>query len=220
MAREVLESGQSGVVIAVDADFEPLFGDDDSIPLTHVIRTFGYSWESDVWTGQETALAVLDKVAVGASAENVIREDVSEAAKHLEASTRWPVKADALLAFNGSRGFDHQRPGRYVEVSGGGAVKVRRTELAKSIAEGRAANLQPRGPSPRRTIDSRRYLAGHFYAHYWYHVLSRLIAKNNRNFRVDSTTFHAIAISEFSRSVSGTVRSHYETELLRVGILP
>jgi len=217
-ARKIREGGIPGSIVIVDKDLEGL----TSSPLDQypVIRTFGYSWENEIWT-PSTMSAILDTLTNGnplATAE--VKKYAPLLAKRLKFLSSLDAAAQthgiALLKKTSSLcGVSFNFP------------RVSVTEVARLSDKFRASPAFACGVSREVVrdglrLDPRQVIQGHF----WSNVAQRLVAHIYKKLTKDVTPSNALlthlALSHMRRDASNAVGNdivaRYGLELARYGI--
>lgn len=210
-------ANHSGVLVAMDSDYDELLGK-EPIDDALVVRTFGYSWETDIWFDTKVLVDVVRHI--GTLSEDELKEVerlADERAAHLRHSVRWAIVGDALLVSRGSSAIQRDRVMRYIDVSRR-TVSVRRDQLRETLRLGRQSASTEAATITLANFEPLRYLIGRFCSKFWLSFTCVVLRNANCDLPREGT-FNAVGIACFARHLKSPSRDHYMSEFRRVGLI-
>lgn len=217
-ARKIRESGLPGSIVVVDKDLEGVTS--SPLVLYPVIRTYGYSWENELWS-TETIVAILDSLTnSNPSAVRDARRYTARLSKRLRFLSAMDAAAqthgNALLKKSSSLcGVSFTLP------------SLPATEIHRQIKKYRSnsafnCSFAPKILREAAQLDPRQVIQGHF----WASVAMRLISHIYKKITKDSTPSNALltrlALAQMAQNVTHAVGpaivARYGLELARCGI--
>ncbi len=217
-AKIIREGGVQTCVVIVDKDLEGVTS--SPMDLTPVIRTYGYSWENELWTAN-TISAVLDDLTNGHPRSS------SEVTRHLPSLAsrlKYLSLLDAASQTNGGSLLSKRSAlcgisFRFPNVS---SAEVRR--IGKIFRSSAAFNC----PIARQIvrsgsqIDAREVIQGHFWSNVALRFAADLYKKITGDHIPSNAALTRLALSHLRRNPTDAVGleivSRYRTELARCGV--
>lgn len=217
-ARRIREGGVAKSVVIVDKDLEGVTS--SALAIFPVIRTFGYSWENELWTTQ-TVLAILEDLT---NARVEVEPEVATCLPRLARRLKYLSLLDA---------------GRQVS---GESILRKRTALgglAYSYPVVRAAEVRRvarefhRSPSAECKVarqivsdawlfDPREVIQGHIWHHMVLRFTAELYSRVNHDRGPSNSLMTQLALSHLRRNAADAVGAdlvaRYAAELARLGI--
>lgn len=217
-ARKIRESGLPGSIVIVDKDLEGITS--SPLELYPIIRTFGYSWENELWS-TETIVAILESLT------NSDPSGIRDARRYtglLARRLRFLSAMDAATQLHGTALLKKTSALCGVSFS---FPLLTSTEVRRQIKKfrGTSAAACPISLSILQgamQLDPRQVVQGHF----WSSVAMRLISYIYRKITKDSTPSNALlthlALAQMQqdpkRAVGADIVGRYSLALSRFGI--
>lgn len=195
LAKQVISNDLSGVLVAVDADYDCVMGRE--LRDHRVLYTYGYSWENDVWLTKPQE-AVFLALCFRSIPNRRIAEEVAELEKSFLRSSRWIVAADMYLCEHGRslvprRGAQAFFAGR----RGKPALQLNRPRIKEQFQSELVQLAKRDSIRLNHRFESIRWMVGHFLEEYYYRLTCYLITKYSRQSNLHRHTMLVAAFNEF-----------------------
>lgn len=219
MATKVSSGDIQNTIVAFDRDFDNICG-----KLYHsknILYTYGYSWENDVWSIENTKEAVYKISGACKVGEREVGEQFVDCMESLSASFYRAVRLDAIMFEYGSSFFERERYRQYIDTSESSPPKIKKERIRDTLSRRRASS-RPRTvakaiPNLQVAVDC----YGHLWESICYHTLLHFVRVGvGRNSRFTVQSAIVVLIQLFSADLSSnresTIAEHYRTEIGKV----
>lgn len=217
-ARAIREGGVANSVVIVDKDLEGITS--SPMPLFPVVRTFGYSWENELWSVNTISAVLADLTNGNAAATANINENIERLAKRLKylsiLDAASQVGGVSILRKSSSLcGVGFSFPGVSAREVSRVAGKFKNSASSTCPVAKRVV-LECKGVEPREIIQG----------HFWSNVVLRFIAHAYKAITGDTcpsnTLLTNLALANLRRDTPGAVGpdlvARYGLELARFGV--
>jgi hypothetical protein len=213
IARLIAGGSVAGTLVAMDRDYDHLFG--TKIASALVLYTYGYSWESDVWTPK--VVEELFYSVTGADLERAkLSAELSRIYGQFHRDLRHAIRADIICNAHSIEFFPKSKPLKLLRTGTLRGPVVSRAEIKACfvVAKGkRSTKMRLSVPSCDPTADC----YGHLAAEFGYLVLQHLVRKYSKPVPMPKSLINNWAIDRF-REVLRTFHTlplakHYRREV-------
>lgn len=216
------DHGIETVLLAADADFDHLTGGGDG--SRYLMRTWGYSWESDVWS-PEVFSAVVRLFGPVSTDDTTVEEACDLTFQSLEEGAKEAVRTEIATWEYDLMVWNRKSWERYVDRRGT-VPCLAQGQVAEAIEQaqaGVASREKVRTCKALSDGDELRFLFGHLMASFMDAGVRACLRRTCGIKTVPKEAIQSAAISAFSTVVLGRpehpIFLHYRGEFARVGLL-
>ncbi|MGE3294502.1 MAG: DUF4435 domain-containing protein [Geminicoccaceae bacterium] len=195
IADQVISGDLSGVLVALDADYDRVMGRE--LRDHRIFYTYGYSWENDVWLTKPHE-GVFLAMCFRSMPSHRIAEEIADLEKAFLRASRWIVAADMYLCEHGRSLVPRRGPQAFFAGRRGkDALRLDRPRIKRQF-QLELAQLPGRELIRlNHRFESVRWMVGHFLEEYYYRVICYLICKYSRQRSLHRHTILVAAFNEF-----------------------
>lgn len=209
----------NGVYAALDADYDALKG--ETVADTHVIYTYGYSFENDAMV-RDALLRTFYVVCPRCPSDLDIAPALDEALTAFVKKTYKLVLADYLASIQGISVIDRERPQKYISPRSHGSKPNIRLDLAlcdianaRAVREGKFRHL----PNCLK-IEMPRDTVGHLYSDFCYRLMAYFQSLHSKKAKFSVDAFFSFVIQSFGELFTdmpaNQVIAHYRAQTVHI----
>lgn len=208
IADKVAAGRLCNVIVCLDRDFDHIMPKE---PCNHILYTYGYSWENDVWSAEVVEEAFFSLCGVDRR-DAVVRARIDASLAGLHRELRWIVYADMVALSRCRLAVIPRDNFRCVEPPQRGWPRVNVSYLRERVRDtNRRRTERPWRLLVRQSVVVERDLYGHLFGHFCYRMLRHLIHEYcGTPTGKDVAERFAILLS--LERLSGPIRLHYEAQ--------
>lgn len=215
-ASKIIDSGSKNSIVIIDRDYDGIHCSPLVSPV--IIRTFGYSWENDLWT-LELATDVLSDITIKSKPALVklkIKFDSGERQLKLISIL------DAALQCNAQSLFPKDKKSFGICIIGKNIEPISKSELKRFVIKYKSSNInkcqiQREILQAASKTNPHRLIQGHLWCHFVTKIISASHTKQMNESAIPDKAIMNIALSKYSSNprkyIGEAAYKYYQSEL-------